>query len=256
MKNVLKWLGIGLVGLVVLGAIVGGDDSTESAESTSTVTRSTETTPASTQAESLPAPVSLGDVPSGTVYSDVVTLRGRVYPAGAKVRVGGHRATVHGRRWTTKVTVHRGSNIYRIRATAPGREPDTAEAEVIRRLSSAERAALAAGRREAFVSSARTIPYNQLNKNADRYAGEKVVYRGQILQVQESGDTGIMLLSVTDEGYGIWDDNIWVDYEGSITSAEEDVITVYGTVTGSKSYETQIGGETYVPQVKARYIVE
>ena len=65
-----------------------------------------------------------------------------------------------------------------------------------------------------------------------------------------------MLLSVTDEGYGFWSDNVWVEFDGTIKGAEEDVITVYGTITGSESYETQIGGETYVPKLKGRYVVE
>jgi hypothetical protein len=65
-----------------------------------------------------------------------------------------------------------------------------------------------------------------------------------------------MLLSVTDEGYGFWDDNVWVNYEGSVAGAEEDIITIYGRMTGAKSYETQIGGQTYVPRMQAKYIEE
>jgi hypothetical protein len=61
-------------------------------------------------------------------------------------------------------------------------------------------------------------------------------------------------VSVTNEGYDVWDDNVWVDYTGHFPQGEGDLITIYGTVTGSKSYETQIGGETYVPRVKAKYI--
>ena len=63
-------------------------------------------------------------------------------------------------------------------------------------------------------------------------------------------------MSVTNEGYDFWDDNVWIDYDGEIESAKDDIITIYGTVTGSKSYETQIGGETYVPQIRAKYIEE
>ena len=94
-------------------------------------------------------------------------------------------------------------------------------------------------------------------KNPDKYAGDKVCYLGPIFQIQEGdGGGGIMLLAVTDQGYGVWDDNIWVDYDRPIRSAADDHIRVCGTVTGSKSYETQAGGETFVPQVKARYIIE
>jgi hypothetical protein len=52
-----------------------------------------------------------------------------------------------------------------------------------------------------------------------------------------------MLLSVTDEGYGLWSDNIWVNYEGTIRGAEDDVITVYGTITGDESYEPARAGD-------------
>ena len=65
-----------------------------------------------------------------------------------------------------------------------------------------------------------------------------------------------MLLAVTNEGYDFWDDNVWVEYDGTIEGAEEDIITVYGVVRGEQSYETQIGGETFVPKVEARYIEE
>ena len=63
-----------------------------------------------------------------------------------------------------------------------------------------------------------------------------------------------MLLSTTDEGYGVWTDNVWIDYGSDIPYVENAIVTVYGTVKGTKSYETQAGGETYVPEVKARYV--
>jgi hypothetical protein len=63
-----------------------------------------------------------------------------------------------------------------------------------------------------------------------------------------------MLLSTTDDGYGVWTDNVWIDYGSDISYVANDIVTVYGTVTGTKSYETQAGGETDVPEVKARYV--
>ena len=38
-----------------------------------------------------------------------------------------------------------------------------------------------------------------------------------------------MLVSVTNEGYDIWDDNVWIDYFGSVKGAEGDQITVYAS---------------------------
>ncbi len=89
-----------------------------------------------------------------------------------------------------------------------------------------------------------TIPYNQLS-NADRYRDKRVKYTGQILQIQEDGNLGgFMLLSVTNEGYGIYDDNIWVDYDHHIKSAEDDIVTVYGTITGSRATKRTRGSST------------
>lgn len=65
---------------------------------------------------------------------------------------------------------------------------------------------------------------------------------------------GIMLLSITDDGYRIWDDNVWVDYDQDVPYVENNAITVYRTVTGTKSYQTQAGGNTFVPKVHAAYL--
>lgn len=121
-----------------------------------------------------------------------------------------------------------------------------------RALAKAERAA---AEEAAFKAEAKSIDYDQLIKNPYEFVGEKVVYRGQIFQIQESFGRSIILLSVTDEGYGFWTDEIWVD-AGEISSAEDDIITVYGIVKGGKNYTTTIGGKRFVPRVKAVYIEE
>lgn len=173
------------------------------------------------------------------------------------MRVAGKPARVRGRRWSRSVVIKkRGDNRYRVVATKRGHDRDATTAVVTRKLSRAERAAITATKRQAFVNAAAAIPYNQLEKNPNRHKGKKVVFRGQIFQIQEDDGETWMLLSVTDEGYGFWTDNVWVEYDGTIRGAEDDIITVYGTITGEQSYETQIGGETYVPKMRARYVSE
>jgi len=155
------------------------------------------------------------------------------------------------------VTITRKRTDAEIAADREQRRIERAAAEQRRIARAQRREAARQARIEKYKSSATTIPYNQLAKDPDRYVGDRVTYTGKILQIQEDeGIGGIMLLYVTDEGYDIWDDTVWVDYDRSIKSAEDDIITIYGTVTGEKSYETQIGGETFVPQIKARYIDE
>lgn len=191
----------------------------------------------------------------GTVYSGEFTVRGTAVP-GAKVLVRGAPAAMDGSRFSAQVTVNPGRNAIFIRAVHPNYAPAGRRLVVVRKLTAAERQAIAEQRRADFINSTVSISYGQLSKNPDRYAGTKVRYYGEILQIQEDALGGFMLLSVTDLGYDVWTDNVWVNYDGKIRSAEGDKVTIYGIVVGTKEYETQIGGQTYVPEIDARYIAE
>lgn len=222
--------------------------------------------------DSAPAPVTPSlqlTVPDDrVVYRDKVTLSGKVTAEngsvqGVRVEVDGRPAPVNGGTWSKTVTLKRGENDFRVAASKGGYDEDFGSATITRKRSKAELAAAAARqraaaaqRKQSYMANAQSIPYNQLEKNADRFAGERVKFTGQIFQIQEDSGSSVILLSVTDEGYGFWSDNIWVDYDGTINGAEDDIITVYGTIEGSQSYETQIGGETYVPQMTAKYVEE
>jgi hypothetical protein len=225
-----------------------------------------------------PTPLSL-DVTShdnwGTVRAHSTVLRG-LATRGARLEIDGRAVTVNAEgRWRKTVGLSMGDNSFSLEETKQGTDDVRSTLNLTRRRTAAERVAwrhqqevkrqqrLARERAERqqrianFKASAVTIPYKQLEKNADRFEGKHVKYTGQIFQIQEDEyGGGIMLISVTNDGYGYWDDNVWVDYDGNVKGAEDDVVTVYGTITGSKSYETQIGGETYVPQMRARYIEE
>ena len=61
---------------------------------------------------------------------------------------------------------------------------------------------------------------------------------------------------MTNEGYDFWTDEIWINYTGTVAGAEGDLLTVYGVVKGQKSFETQVGGERYVPEIDEVYIEE
>ncbi len=190
-----------------------------------------------------------------TVRQPTYTIKGRTTP-GARVKVSGRSASVTGNRFELTVQLSQGENAFGVRADKAGLASRFTRITIVRRLSAAEISQQRAARRQTFMNKCATIPYNQLNKDADAYAGKAVKYYGQILQIQESGGGGMMLLYVTNLGYDIWSDQIWVNYIGHVRGAQGDNLTVYGTVVGSTSYETQIGGETYVPEIDAKYIVE
>jgi hypothetical protein len=250
MHRHLVFLALAVVGLVGCGGSSTSDGAAEPAAPESTSTSDPTATPT-------PKPRAQLIVHDRTVHADDVELAGRVRPPRAEVRIDHKPVEVDKRgRFALPVTVEQGRNRYFVSASSKGYQRASTFAVITRTLSAEEKAAVAAQEEAEFKAAATTVDYDQLEKNPDDYRGTKVVYTGQIFQIQESYGATWMLLSVTDEGYGFWDDNIWVNYDGEIDGAEEDIITVYGTVRGSQSYQTQIGGETYVPKVKAEYVEE
>lgn len=105
-----------------------------------------------------------------------------------------------------------------------------------------------------YKSSCQSLSYKVLNKNPDGLIGTKVMLHGQILQIQEDAGSTFMLLQVTYLGYDTWTDNVAVAYSGTIDAYEDDVITVWGEVSGAFSYKSQAGWDLTVPGVKAKYI--
>jgi hypothetical protein len=234
------------------------------------------------EAAAPPPPVKISTSPPMSVKAKTITVTGRVTPSSAKLTIDDLPIPLeHGGTFRETLNLKVGANEFNVQARAPGRKADrmvlridrsltakeiTARREAARqrRIHEAEarerrrqeQMAREAQAREDFIASAQTIDYDQLAKSPDDYKGTKVAYTGQIFQIQEDYGATWMLLSVTDMGYDIWDDNIWVEYPGEIEGADEDIITIYGVVKGEESYETQIGGETYVPKVVAKYVSE
>jgi hypothetical protein len=266
------WASALLIGVVATGCGSAGH---------ATVTERAQTTTTAATTEKQPAPVPSAELSvsepsdSSIVRGSRVRVRGTATP-GARVTVanvdrGSHQlvATARGSgHWAVTATLEMGDNDLHVRASKHGYDAAETDVTPVRKLTVAqERARRAAARarklaqqqaaRQTFINAAGSIPYKQLIKDPDSFRGKHVTFRGQILQIQQSGGFGgIMLLSVTDHGYDIWDDNVWIDYDHAIKSAEGDIITVYGTMTGSKSYDTQAGGSTFVPRMHARYVVE
>lgn len=99
---------------------------------------------------------------------------------------------------------------------------------------------------------ATTVNFKELDKNPDLFKGKIVKFTGQVLQIQESGSYGIIRLAVTKESYG-WSftDVIYIEYQGHTDAVEDDVVTVYGQLNGSKTYESQANFEITIPSMTA-----
>ncbi len=100
-----------------------------------------------------------------------------------------------------------------------------------------------------YKASCKKISYKQLEKNPDKYTGQRVKFTGTVFQIQESGDFTSILLDVG--GY----DNVSVLYDGTTNAVEDSTITIYGEIMGSYTYESVAGYQITVPQMNAKYIV-
>ena len=90
------------------------------------------------------------------------------------------------------------------------------------------------------------ITYDQLARNPEDYRGEKIKFTGTVLQVMES-DYEVTIRLATSKSY---DDVIYCTYSPDIVSSrilEDDRITVYGTSTGTVSYQATSGREVTIP---------
>lgn len=258
------------VGLLVAGALVPTQKKSGGSNS--------DATPAADE-KPPPKPVKLTARAPHDVQTPTALVTGVVSPRGARVSIEDakrkRRVRVRNGHFRVRVALESGAGFTGVTVTATTADDSTNQIlSINRRLTpeqlaeqrrkeaerqAAQRAAAEARKQQQqqdFINSAETIPYNQLIKDPGAYRGKHVVYTGQIFQIQQAGGAGIMLVAVTNEGYDIWDDNVWIDYFGNVQGAEGDQITVYGVIKGSKSYETQAGGQTFVPRIKAVYISE
>jgi hypothetical protein len=107
-----------------------------------------------------------------------------------------------------------------------------------------------------FKNSCKTVKYGEIEKSPDKYVGQKVKFKGKILEIQEVSGVGIMRIAVTYMGYDIWNfnDAVWVNYTGTTDAVKDDIVTVYGTMLLPKSYTSQAGWEITIPQMDAKYI--
>lgn len=94
--------------------------------------------------------------------------------------------------------------------------------------------------------------FKELDKDASRFEGSIVKFKGEVLQIQEDDNGGAIRLGVTEDVFG-WSssDVMWVDYRDKTDILNGDIVTVYGVLTGSKSYTSQANFQITLPKMVA-----
>lgn len=109
-----------------------------------------------------------------------------------------------------------------------------------------------------YKASCEKVAYKDIARQPDLYDGKEVVFTGEVVQVQE-GILGknIYRINVTKGDYDIWEDTVYVTFtlpEGAARVLEDDIVTFYGTCTGTYTYTTVLGSSMTIPSVTAKYI--
>jgi hypothetical protein len=107
-----------------------------------------------------------------------------------------------------------------------------------------------------YKASAAAISYPLLSKDPAALAGTVVTYEAQVFQYDTATTTSHFIASVTDDGYGVWTDNVWVDVQPSIAQqvCTGTILTFWGVVVGPHTYTTTLNGSVTIPEINVKYI--
>jgi hypothetical protein len=107
-----------------------------------------------------------------------------------------------------------------------------------------------------YEASCKVVSFEELNSNFNKYNGQHLKFTGQIVQINDNNGVTSILLSVTPLNDGSWStsDFIFVTYKKSTTFKVDDVVNVYGDVSGNYNFISASLGDLRLAKITARYI--
>lgn len=108
-----------------------------------------------------------------------------------------------------------------------------------------------------YKTQCTSMTYDTLAREPDKYIGKMVKFTGEIIQIQEDGNSVVMRINITKGKYDIYKDTIWVNYryaDGEKKLLEDDIVNIWGELKGTISYKSIMGAEITIPQMNARCI--
>lgn len=110
---------------------------------------------------------------------------------------------------------------------------------------------------DAYRRACTHCTYDDLARNPDKYKGQNVKRGGMVMQVIEDGKNVTLLVNVTADEYGIYDDTVYVTYtlkEGEGRILEDDLVYIYGVYQGLYTYTSTSFEDNTVPYIAAKHI--
>ncbi len=96
------------------------------------------------------------------------------------------------------------------------------------------------------------LEYDTLLRHNEDYVGDIVFYRGEVVQVIHRFDeTYLLVVAPESEEWSL--DRLAVHYSGP-RILEDDIVDIYGTVTGLHESTTVLGAQNISPEIDALYL--
>lgn len=111
-----------------------------------------------------------------------------------------------------------------------------------------------------YKSKCKSISYDSIARQPDKYTGKYMKIYGQVVQVMEGddGESVDLRIATKNDGYGnYYDDVVYVTYSYKSSDKkilEDDMVTVWGISAGSITYESTMSGDITIPAMVAEYI--
>ena len=111
--------------------------------------------------------------------------------------------------------------------------------------------------KKAYCNSCKTYTYKEIARNPDSVKGERAKFTGKVIQVLEDGSSVVLRVNITAKKY-YYDDTIYVKYtrksDDEDRILEDDIVNIYGTLSGLESYTSITNQTITLPKVYAEYI--
>ena len=111
--------------------------------------------------------------------------------------------------------------------------------------------------KEAFASTCEQYQYKDIFRNPENYEYKRAKITGEIIQVMEDELFYEIRLNVTKNSYGWYEDTMFAYVYKDITDGrllEDDIVTIYGELTGLITYKSIYGADITIPSIKAYYV--